>query len=101
MSKKIGEFEKFAEFLSHADEMPTSSVESIKRLEHTIAVQIARGHEFKRWADKFTELEAKLAIAVKALETIGFNKTFHSLGGADDCDVCSALFKINEVKNDD
>ena len=46
-------------------------------------------------------LEAKLAIAVNALEKIGCNETFHSLGGRSDCDVCLALFKINYVKNDD
>ena len=42
-------------------------------------------------------LEAKLA--TKALETIGCNKTFHSLGGIDDCDVCLALFKIRGVSD--
>ena len=87
MGKKIGEFEKFAEFLSHSDEMPTSSVESIKRLEHTIAVQIARGHEFKRWAEKVADLEAKINISIEALESSPHTHNCSSkrLGGTCGC----------------
>ena len=42
--------------------------------------------------------EAKLAIAIEALESIGCNKTFHSLGGIDDCARCLALIKIKGIE---
>ena len=49
---------------------------------------------------KCEELQAKLKIAVKALHSIGSDKAYHRIGGTDDCAVCLALLKINEVKND-